>query len=43
LSEQDIWLNELNILEAEYIKWYDKKVKETKELITSKKTKKLKK
>jgi DNA topoisomerase-2 len=43
LSEQDIWLNELNILEAEYIKWYDKKVKESKELIINKKSKKVKK
>ena len=41
--EQDIWLNELDVLEAEYNKWYDKKVNDSKELTVSKKIKKSKK
>lgn len=42
-SPQDIWSEELNILEAKYEKWYKKKVDEAKESIGKKKSKKVKK
>jgi DNA topoisomerase-2 len=39
-SPKDIWEKELELLEHEYTKWYDKKVKESKENVNKKKTKK---
>ena len=41
-TPKDIWLSELDVLEAEYTKWYDKKLKEAKENIIKKKSKKSK-
>ena len=42
-STKTIWLDELEILEAKYEKWYQKRLDEAKETIIKKKTKKTKK
>ena len=42
-SPQDIWSSELDVLEEEYTKWYNKKVQEAKENVIKKKSKKSKK
>ena len=42
-TPQDIWLGELDVLEAKYEKWYSKKVQEAKESVGKKKSKKSKK
>ena len=42
-SPQDIWTEELDVLEAKYEKWYEKKLEEAKETIGKKKSKKIKK
>ncbi len=42
-SPQDIWADELDVLEAEYNKWYGKKIQEAKENNIKKKSKKVKK
>ncbi len=42
-SPQDIWAEELDVLEEEYNKWFNKKVQEAKETTTKKKAKKSKK
>jgi DNA topoisomerase II len=42
-SLQDIWAGELDVLEAEYNKWYNKKVQEAKDNTIKKKSKKVKK
>jgi DNA topoisomerase-2 len=39
-TPEDIWLSELDVLEAEYTKWYDNKIKETKPKSIKKKSKK---
>jgi DNA topoisomerase-2 len=39
-TPEDIWLSELNILEDEYTKWYNNKIKETKPKSIKKKSKK---
>ncbi len=42
-SPQDIWTEELDVLEAKYEKWYEKKLEEAKDTIGKKKSKKSKK
>ena len=42
-SPQDIWTEELDVLETKYEKWYEKKLEEAKETIGKKKSKKSKK
>ena len=42
-SPQDIWTEELDVLEEKYVKWYDRKLEEARESIGKKKSKKSKK
>jgi len=42
-SPQDIWIEELDVLEEKYVKWYDRKLEEARESIGKKKSKKSKK
>jgi DNA topoisomerase-2 len=39
-TPKDIWLSELDILEVEYTKWYNNKIKESKPKSAKKKSKK---
>jgi len=41
-SPKDIWISELDILESEYNKWYELKIKENTPIIKKKKTKSIK-
>jgi hypothetical protein len=41
-SPKDIWISELDILESEYNKWYELKIKENTPIIKKKKSKSIK-
>jgi DNA topoisomerase-2 len=41
-SPKDIWISELNVLESEYTKWYELKIKENTPITKKKKTKSVK-